>query len=163
VIEVLALGYLFEDPPEQNKRLKKITQQWISEKKWNYLTALGYLLLIRDDSDFAINLLEESANLGDSWALVHLEGNAKSLTYDRREGYLLRAFEQGHGMAAFRLACLSIEKNDLDAANSWLIKGCLLGSTDSTEALSRMVSSEDEKLMLSKIATEQRGWESEEE
>ena len=73
------------------------------------------------------------------------------------------AFQQGHGMAAFRLACLAIEKNDFESANNWLIKGCLLGSTDSTEALSKMVSSETEKLMLSKIAVEQRGWESEEE
>ncbi len=157
VIEVLEMQDLFSGAPEQNVLLSEVVKHWINEKQWNYLTALGYLLLLRDDSDFAINLLEESANLGDPWALFHLEGNSKSLTNSRREAYLLRAFEQGHGMAAFRLACLSIEKNDTAAANEWLIKGCLQGSSESTKALSNMVSSEDEKLMLSAIAAEQAG------
>ena len=157
VIEVLEMQDLFSGAPEQNALLSEVVKHWINEKQWNYLTALGYLLLLRDDSDFAINLLEVSANLGDPWALFHLEGNSRSLTNSRREAYLLRSFEQGHGMAAFRLACLSIEKNDTVAANEWLIKGCLQGSSDSTKALSNMVSSEDEKLMLSAIAAEQAG------
>jgi hypothetical protein len=155
IIPILEMDGFVDSVIQRQETAFETIQMWQQEGRWNYLSALGFLLRMKGDHALGIEMLEASGEMGNVHAWFNLGCEPEGLTAAQRETYLRKAVDMNHGGAAYLLAVIATEQSDLAGANEWLIRASKLGDASATRALSQMVSSEVEQLMLAKIADEQ--------
>jgi len=158
IIPILEMDGFVDSVIQRQETAFETIQMWQQEGRWNYLSALGFLLRMKGDHALGIEMLEASGEMGNVHAWFNLGCEPEGLTAAQRETYLRKAVDMKHGGAAYLLAVIATEQSDLAGANEWLIRASKLGDASATRALSQMVSSEVEQLMLAKIADEQESF-----
>jgi len=155
MLPILEMDGFLDSVIRRDEKAFETVQMWQREGRSNYLSALGFLLRIQGDHSLGIEILEASGEMGNVHAWFNLGCEPEGLTPVQRESYLRKAVEMKHAGAAYLLALMALEENDFGTANEWLIRAAKLGDATATRALSQMVTSEDERSMLAKVADEQ--------